>query len=169
MKSKNLPLIIGGIIVIIAIIFFATQDKERKVVSTAKDSSAPIVIPVHNWSSQVVMAHVIGGIFESMGNNVKYVPADSQAVYESIRIGDVTISHEVWQSAFGKSFDTARDKGGLLDWGDHEARTLEDMGFPNWVMDKDLCPGLPSWEALKSVLIVQKILQHQTQVEKVCG
>jgi glycine betaine/proline transport system substrate-binding protein len=96
------------------------------------------------------MAHVIGGIFESMGNNVKYVPADSQAVYESIRIGDVTISHEVWQSAFGKSFDTARDKGGLLDWGDHEARSLEDMGFPNWIMDTDLCPGLPSWEALKS-------------------
>jgi len=148
MKSKNLPLIIGGIIVIIAIIFFTTQDKERKV-STVKDSSAPIVIPVHNWSSQVVMAHVIGGIFESMGNNVKYVPADSQAVYESIRIGDVSISHEVWQSAFGKSFDAARDKGGLLDWGDHEARSLEDMGFPNWVMDKGLCPGLPSWEALK--------------------
>ena len=55
------------------------------------------------------MAHVIGGIFESMGNNVKYVPADSQAVYESMNIGDVTIAHEVWESAFGKSFDTARD------------------------------------------------------------
>ena len=27
-------------------------------------------------------------------------------------------SHEVWQSAFGKSFDNARDAGGLLDWGD---------------------------------------------------
>jgi glycine betaine/proline transport system substrate-binding protein len=147
-KNKTMPLIIGGIIIIVAIIFFSTQ-KDSKV-SSKKDSSAPIVIPVHNWSSQVVMAHVIGGIFESMGNNVKYVPADSQAVYEAIRIGDVTISHEVWQSAFGKSFDTARDKGGLLDWGDHEARTLEDMGFPNWVMDKDLCPGLPSWEALKS-------------------
>ena len=85
-----------------------------------------------------------------MGQNVEYVPADSNKVYESIRIGDVDISHEVWQSAFGKSFDTARDAGGLLDWGDHEARTLEDMGFPNWVMDKGLCPGLPSWEALKS-------------------
>ena len=34
-----------------------------------------------------------------MGNNVKYVNADSQAVYESIRIGDVTLSHEVWESA----------------------------------------------------------------------
>ena len=96
------------------------------------------------------MAYVIGGIMESMGNNVKYVNADSQAVYESIRIGDVTISHEVWESAFGKSFTTALDKGGLLDWGDHEARTLEDMGYPNWVAEKGLCPGLPDWTALKN-------------------
>jgi glycine betaine/proline transport system substrate-binding protein len=96
------------------------------------------------------MAYVIGGIFESIGDKVAYVPADSQAVYESMRIGDIDISHEVWQSAFGKSFDAARDKGGVLDWGDHEARSLEDMGFPNWVMDEGLCPGLPSWEALKS-------------------
>merc|ERR1712000_519941 len=102
----------------------------------AADSKKPIRIPTHNWSSQVVMAYVIGGIFESMGNNVEYVPADSQAVYESIRIGDVDISHEVWESAFGKSFTTALDKGGLLDWGDHEARTLEDMGYPNWVAEK---------------------------------
>ncbi len=114
------------------------------------DSKKPIVIPTHNWSSQIVMAYVIGGIFESMGNNVKYVNADSQAVYESIRIGDVTISHEVWESAFGKSFTTALDKGGLLDWGDHEARTLEDMGYPNWVTEKGLCPGLPDWTALKN-------------------
>ncbi len=110
------------------------------------DSKRPIIIPVHNWSSQVVMAYVIGGIFESIGDRVAYSPSDSNAVYESIRLGDVDISHEVWQSAFGKSFDTARDKGGLLDWGDHEARTLEDMGFPNWIMDKGLCPGLPNWE-----------------------
>ena len=75
----------------------------------AADSKKPIRIPTHNWSSQVVMAYVIGGIFESMGNNVEYVPADSQAVYESIRIGDVDISHEVWESAFGKSFTTALD------------------------------------------------------------
>ena len=116
----------------------------------AADSKKPTRIPVHNWSSQVVMAYVIGGIFESIGGNVEYVPADSQAVYESIRIGDVDISHEVWQSAFGKSFDAARDAGGLLDWGDHVARSLEDMGYPNWVTDKGLCPGLPDWEALKS-------------------
>ena len=54
-------------------------------VAQAKDSTKPIVIPIHNWSSQIVMAYVIGGIFESIGNNVEYVPADSQAVYESSR------------------------------------------------------------------------------------
>jgi len=45
-------------------------------VAKAADSTQPIVIPIHNWSSQVVMAYVIGGMFETMGNNVEYVPAD---------------------------------------------------------------------------------------------
>ena len=107
---------------------------------SAEDSSKPIVIPTHNWSSQVVMAYVIGGIFESMGNNVEYVPADSQAVYEAIRSGDVTISHEVWQSSFGKSFYNAMAKGGVIDAGTHAAMTLEEMGVPTWVIEKDLLP-----------------------------
>ena len=115
----------------------------------AQDSAEPIVIPTHNWSSQVVMAYVIGGIFESMGNNVEYVPADSQAVYEAIRNGDVTISHEVWQSSFGASFYNAMEKGGVIDAGTHSALTLEEMGVPQYVIDNNLCPGLPNWEALK--------------------
>jgi glycine betaine/proline transport system substrate-binding protein len=119
-------------------------------VAQAKDSTKPIVIPIHNWSSQIVMAYVIGGIFESIGDNVEYVPADSQAVYESIRNGDVTISHEVWQSTFGKSFYNAMAKGGVIDAGTHAATTLEEMGVPTWVVEKGLCPGLPSWEALKN-------------------
>lgn len=117
---------------------------------SAKDSTKPIVIPIHNWSSQIVMAHVLGGMFKSMGNNVEFVPADSQAVYESIRNGDVTISPEVWKSSFGKSFYNAIAKGGVIDAGNHSASTLEEMGVPNWVIEKNLCPGLPNWEALKS-------------------
>jgi glycine betaine/proline transport system substrate-binding protein len=118
--------------------------------SVAQDSSSPIVIPTHNWSSQVVMAYVIGGIFESMGDNVEYVPADSQAVYEAIRNGDITISHEVWQSTFGKSFYNAMAKGGLIDAGTHAAATLEELGVPHYVLENNLCPGLPNWEALKN-------------------
>lgn len=135
--TKTLGAIIAG-----AVLAFGSST------AIATDSTKPIVIPIHNWSSQIVMAYVIGGIFKSIGNNVEYVPADSQAVYESIRIGDVTISHEVWQSTFGKSFYNAMTKGGVIDAGTHSATTLEEMGVPTWVIDKGLCPGLPNWEAL---------------------
>jgi len=138
---KNLRTKITSV-VFSAIIAFASGQ------ALAKDSSAPIIIPTHNWSSQVVMAYVIGGIFESMGNKVEYVSADTQAVYESIRNGDVTISHEVWQSTFGKSFYAAMAKGGLIDAGTHAAMTLEEVGVPKWVIDKNLCPGLPDYKAL---------------------
>ena len=110
------------------------------------DSSDPIVIPIHNWSSQIVMSNVVGQIFESMGNNVEYVTTDSQAVYESVRMGDVTLEMEVWEGAFGASFRAALEKGGLHDAGDHNAVTREDWWYPMWT--KEACPGLPSWQAL---------------------
>jgi glycine betaine/proline transport system substrate-binding protein len=117
--------------------------------SMAADSSEPIKIPIKNWSSQIVMAHVIGGMFESMGNTVEYVPVDNQASFEAVRSGDLTIVHEVWQSTMQNAYYNAMETGGLIDAGTHAAETLEEMGVPNWVIEKDLCPGLPNWEALK--------------------
>ena len=34
------------------------------------DSKKPIVIPTHNWTSQIVMGNGIVGIFERTGNNL---------------------------------------------------------------------------------------------------
>lgn len=112
----------------------------------AEDSKDPIIIPIHNWSSQIVMSHVVGQIFESMGSNVEFVTTDSQAVYESVRLGDVHLELEVWEGAFGKSFRDALEKGGLHDAGDHNAVTREDWWYPAWT--KESCPGLPDWKAL---------------------
>jgi len=117
--------------------------------SAYADSSEPIKIPIKNWSSQIVMAHVIGGIFESMGDNVEYVPVDNQASFEAARVGDITILHEVWQSTMQNAYYNAMEKGGLIDAGSHAAERLEAMGVPKWVIDQGLCPGLPNWEALK--------------------
>ena len=115
-------------------------------VSYAADSSDPIIIPIHNWSSQIVMSNVVGQILEQNGNNVEFVTTDSQAVYESIRLGDVTLELEVWEGAFGASFRAALEKGGIVDVGDHDAVTREDWWYPMWT--KDACPGLPDWKAL---------------------
>ena len=122
--------------------------------SLAQDSSDPIIIPIHNWSSQIVMSHVVGQILESMGNQVEFVTTDSQAVYESLRLGDVTLELEVWEGAFGASFRAALEKGGLHDAGDHEAVTREDWWYPMWT--KESCPGLPDWEALNACAEVFK-------------
>ena len=67
------------------------------------------------------MSNVVGQMFESMGCNVEFVTTDSQAVYESVRLGDVTLELEVWEGAFGASFRAALEKGGLHDVGDHDA------------------------------------------------
>ena len=112
------------------------------------DSSDPIVIPIHNWNSQIVMSNVVGQIFEEMGRHVEYVSTDSQAVYEAVRNGDVTLEMEVWEGAFGAAFNEAMGKGGIVDAGDHDAVTREDWWYPEYV--NELCPGLPDWEALNA-------------------
>lgn len=114
----------------------------------ASDSEDPIIIATDNWSSQIVMTHVVKQMFESMGNNVELVSTDSQAVYESVRLGDVHLELEVWEGAFGVAFKEALSKGGLHDAGDHNAVTREDWWYPMWT--KDSCPGLPDWKALNA-------------------
>ena len=114
----------------------------------ATDSPDPITIPLHNWSSQIVMSHIVGELFEMQGNSVEYVSSDSQAVYEAIRLGDVHLQVEVWEGAFAASFDAAREQGGIHAAGQHDAVTREDWWYPMWV--KDQCPGLPDWEALNA-------------------
>ena len=109
-------------------------------------SKDPIIIPIHDWASQIVMSHVVGQLFEKIGCAVKYTTIDSYSVYEAVRIGEATIEIEVWEGYFATSFNEALDKGGILDAGTHDAVTREDWWLPNFVIE--MCPGLPDWEAL---------------------
>ena len=110
-------------------------------------SKDPIIIPIHNWTSQIVMTRVVGELFEKIGCKVKYTfKTDSRAVYEAVRIGDVTIELEIWERSFAALFNEALDKGGILDAGTHDAVTREGWWLPNFVIE--MCPGLPNWKAL---------------------
>ena len=129
-----------------AIIFFILAS--INVADAAKDcgSKDPIVIPAHNWSSQIVMSLVVGQLFEKLGCKVKYIYTDNQSVYESIRLGEITIELAVWESLFAKSFNSALDKGGMLDAGTHDAITREEWWLPDFAIQ--MCPGLPDWKFL---------------------
>jgi len=120
------------------------------IISTMAKAADPIRIPVLNWSSQIVMANIMKQVFEEMGHTVELVPAESASRYEAVRIGDLHVAHETWESTMALPFYEAMDKGGLIDAGSHNLITFEEMGIPNWVIEEGLCPGLPNWEALKS-------------------
>ena len=118
--------------------------------TTVAKAADPIRIPVLNWSSQIVTAHVMKQAWEEMGYEVELVPAESATRYEAVRVGELHVAHETWESTMALPFYAAMDKGGLIDAGSHDLITFEEMGVPNWVIEEGLCPGLPSWEALKS-------------------
>ena len=85
--------------------------------SVVTHAADPIRIPVLNWSSQIVMAHVMSQVFEEMGHTVELVPAESASRYEAVRIGDLHVAHETWESTMAIPFYEAMDKGGLIDAG----------------------------------------------------
>ena len=116
--------------------------------SASLDSSDPIKIPIHNWSSQIVGANIVGRILEEAGFEVEYIPADSQLVYTSMCEGDIDLVHEVWQGAFGVAFEKVVGEGCVIDAATHDAKTREEWWYPAYV--EEVCPGLPDWKALNA-------------------
>jgi len=114
----------------------------------AADSSDPIKLPIHNWSSQIAGVYAVGAILESTGNSVEYISADSTLVYTSMCEGDMDLVHEVWEGAFGVAFMEQVDAGCVIDATTHDAKTREEWWYPSYV--EDVCPGLPDWEALNA-------------------
>ncbi len=118
------------------------------VFATTSAFAAAVKIPIHNWSSQIVGAYIVGKILGETGAEVEYVPADSQAVYQSMCEGDIDLVHEVWQGAFGENFEKVVAEGCVIDAATHDAKTREEWWYPSYV--EELCPGLPDWKALNA-------------------
>ena len=110
------------------------------------DKSGVVKIPLHNWSSQLVGATVVGQLMKMVGEKVEYVVIDSQAVYQSMADGEIDIVHEIWEDAFGASYTEAYASGGIEEILTHDAVSREDWWYP-WYVER-ACPGLPDWKAL---------------------
>lgn len=113
----------------------------------AADSTDPIIIPIHNWTSQIVGAEIVGEILMMAGANVEYISSDSGApVYEAMCLGDVSLVHEVWESSFGVPFEENVAKGCVIDAQTHDTLTREEWWYN--AAAGEACPGLPDWTAL---------------------
>jgi glycine betaine/proline transport system substrate-binding protein len=111
----------------------------------AEESSEPIKIITNNWTSQLVLANVVGQILEAQGYTIEYKSSDTQLQYTALAAGDMDFQVEVWEGSQAESFDKAV-AAGALDLGAHDAVTREDWWYPSYM--NEMCPGLPDWKAL---------------------
>ena len=132
-----------GLMAVIGFMFLCVQSLRVNAV----ESDAPIKILLNDWTSQLVLARVTGGIFTEMGYDIEYVQKSSNAQWGSLKLGLSHVQVEVWEGTMASMFDRMIKAGAIVDAGSHAALTREEWWYPKYV--EDLCPGLPDWRALK--------------------
>lgn len=110
------------------------------------ETKDPIIVAINDWSSQLVTAHIVGGMFERMGYRVEYVQADAMAQFAGLETGDLHIQVEIWPTTQGDRFAASLGTGNLLDMGELGTFAREEWWYPLYM--KEFCPTLPDWHAL---------------------
>jgi len=111
------------------------------------ESNEPIRIITNNWSSQIVLANVLGEIYSQHGYEIEYVELTSLDQWGRLHRGHEHVQVEVWEGTMKEDFERVSKYGNILDAGNHDAKTREDWWYPSYV--EKTCPGLPDWHALK--------------------
>jgi glycine betaine/proline transport system substrate-binding protein len=115
-------------------------------VGEVPESKDPIKVAINDWSSQLVTARIVGGMFERMGYKVEYIQADAMAQFAGLETGDIHIQTEIWPTTQGDRFNASLATGNVLDMGELGTFAIEDWWYPLYM--KEYCPTLPDWHAL---------------------
>ena len=109
-------------------------------------NQSPIKIATNNWTSQIVLSHVLGQILTNSGHKVEYVSSATKSQWFRLGSGGLHVQTEVWQGTMADKFNGMVKEGKIIDAGAHDANTREEWWYPEYV--EQLCPGLPDWKAL---------------------
>jgi len=112
------------------------------------ESADPIKITLHDWSGQLINAHIMGSVLEEAGYNVEYVQADYIAQFAGLKTGDLDLAVEIWATTGQEALDEATATGKVVNVGESGLQTIEEWWYPLYM--KERCPGLLDWKALKS-------------------
>jgi len=113
----------------------------------AQDSGDPIKITLHDWTGQLITAHIMGEVLKKAGDTVDYVQADYLAQFAGLKTGDLHLAVEIWATTGQEALDEGVASGGVENLGETGMLAKEEWWFPEYM--KERCPGLPNWEALK--------------------
>ena len=111
----------------------------------------PIKLAINEWTGQHISTHIAGEVLRKAGYQVEYVTAGYDAQFTAIADGDLHATMEVWSSNAPDLWKKMADAGKVEDIGATGIVSREGLLYPIHV--KQLCPGLPQWEALKNCAI----------------
>ena len=86
----------------------------------------PINIIINDWTSQIVLAHITGEIFERTGHTINYSFSTTDQQWGALSQGLLHIQVEVWQGTMEKMFNRMVSLGRIVDAGNHSAITREE-------------------------------------------
>ncbi|MDA0220331.1 MAG: ABC transporter substrate-binding protein [Proteobacteria bacterium] len=116
--------------------------------AAAPESDEPIILTLHDWSGQYITTTIMGNVLKSMGYNVEYVQADYLAQFAGIETGDLTVAMELWDTTAAEALAASIATGNTIDLGETGMAAKEEWWYPIYM--KELCPGLPDWQALNA-------------------
>ena len=110
------------------------------------DGADPIKLTLHDWSGQLITTTLMGEVLKAGGHNVEYVQADYIAQFAGLETGDLHVAMEIWETTGREAMDAAIETGNVVNLGSTGMDAIEEWWYPAYM--KDVCPGLPDWEAL---------------------
>jgi len=109
-------------------------------------TTEPIKIIINNWSSQLIVARIVGSIFQRQGFSVEYIQLPTDGQWYMLKHNKVHVQVEVWQGTMAEKYNQMLEGKWLVDAGTYDAVTREEWWYPEYV--EEYCPGLPDWKAL---------------------
>ena len=112
----------------------------------AAESDDPIKLTLHDWSGQLITTNLMGEVLKKAGYNIDYVQADYIAQFAGLKTGDLHVAMEIWETTGREAMDEATATGQVVNLGETGMQAIEEWWYPAYM--KDVCPGLPDWQAL---------------------
>ena len=110
------------------------------------ESTDPIKLTLHDWTGQLITTNLMGEVLKKAGYTVDYVQADYIAQFAGLKTGDLHVAMEIWETTGRDAMDEATATGDVENLGETGMQAIEEWWYPSYM--KELCPGLPGWEAL---------------------
>ena len=136
------------VLLCVALIGFILVGMTGWTMADVPESTDPIKITTHDWTSQKISSHIMGRVLEEMGYDVKYVIADYLAQFSGLESGDLHLAMEIWETTARDAMRKSLATGKTEDMGETGMHAKEDWWYPSYV--KEICPGLPDWKALNA-------------------